>query len=452
MAPLIAQILIVIIVLSVIVALMFEHIDKTRTTFIGALGAVVILRYLLPWEELYKETFNPEHEPHFTEVLAHFVNFEAIIIIFSIGIIVALVKKAGFFDWLSLSIVRLTKGNLLLLFLGLGGLSFFVSMFFDNLSAIILLGSLTVIVCRQVEVDPKPYVLFVGINTIIGGLPTPVSSLPNIIFSSSYREITFIQFTYLMFPLALLLYGISAGYFYIKWRTVLRKEIPEELKEQISRINPWAGIENKANIWKSAILLVVLFGGFLLANTIGVTVDIVALFAVGIGLLLFSSELKHFVEHEVEWPTIVFFISLFVLMGVLGISGVLNPILHVFEKILASTSPTTGKILIALIIGVVGFLIAGFINVVPAAVILSDIFTALSLASLGTWFAFVVSVNIAGGLTPLGSVTILMTLEILKTEKETISFIEYIKKTLPLIIILQIISIAYTMLLIVVFG
>ncbi|MHA1686065.1 MAG: SLC13 family permease [Candidatus Heimdallarchaeaceae archaeon] len=449
---LLAKILISLIVVAVIIALMFEGVDKTKVTFVGALGAIFTLRYFVPWEELYKEAFNPEHEPHFTELLAHFVNFEAVIIIFSISIIVALVKKAGFFDWLSLSIVRLTRGNLILLFLGLGGVSFFVSMFFDNLSAIILLGSLTFIVCRQVDVDPKPYILFVGINTILGGLPTPVSSLPNIIFSSSYREISFLKFVALMLPLGLLLYAISAGYFYLKFRDVLSKEIPEEKKDQIARINPWAGIENKANIWKSIILLTFLFGGFLLANTLGLTVDIIALISVGFGLILFRTNLKHFIERDVEWETLIFFISLFVLMGVLNASGVLEPIMHILQVILDSTRDVTGKILIALIIGVVGFIISGFINVVPAAVIFSDIFAALSLTSLGVWFAFVVTGNVAGGLTPLGSVTILMTLEILKSEKQPVSFGEYIKQTIPLTIALQVISITYTILLIVTLG
>ena len=169
----IATIIIVLIVLATILLLMKEGIDATKITVTGAI--IVAIFYLLvysDWQYGFEHNMEYEHVPgNFLEALAQTINVEAIVIIFAVSIIVALTKGAGFFDFISLSIVKLTKGDPRKLMLALGGLTFFVSMFFDNLSAIILLGSLTVVLTKQLELNPRPFVLFVGI-VLLRGLRT----------------------------------------------------------------------------------------------------------------------------------------------------------------------------------------------------------------------------------------------------------------------------------------
>ncbi len=214
----IGTILIVLVVLATIILLTKEGIDSTKVTATGALVVSLLYLILMDWEKGFRDNLAFEEVPHnFLEALAKTVNIEAILIIFSIGIIVAITKGAGFFDFVSLYIVKLTRGDPKKLLVALGGLTFFVSMFFDNLSAIILLGSLTVVTCKQLELNPEPYVLFVGINTIIGGLPTPVSSIPNIIFFNLYPEagMSFIKFTAYMFPIAILFFALASAFFFL---------------------------------------------------------------------------------------------------------------------------------------------------------------------------------------------------------------------------------------------
>ncbi|MCE7739033.1 MAG: hypothetical protein GPJ50_06620 [Candidatus Heimdallarchaeota archaeon] len=140
----IVTIIIVIIVLATILLLMKEGVDATKVTVTGAVVVALIYMFFMDWQLGLEENLSFEHVPHnFLEALAQTINVEAILIIFSVSIIVALVRGAGFFDFISLSIVKLTKGDPRKLMIALGGLTFFVSMFFDNLSAIILLGSLT---------------------------------------------------------------------------------------------------------------------------------------------------------------------------------------------------------------------------------------------------------------------------------------------------------------------
>ncbi|NPD89816.1 MAG: TRAP transporter large permease subunit [Asgard group archaeon] len=458
----IAMIIIVLIVLGTILLLMKEGIDATKITVTGAI--IVAVFYLIvfsDWKTGFENNMGYEHVPEsFLEALAKTINVEAIVIIFAVSIIVALTKGAGFFDFISLSIVKLTKGDPRKLIIALGGLTFFVSMFFDNLSAIILLGSLTVVITKQLDLNPRPFVLFVGINTIIGGLPTPVSSLPNIIFYNLYansahaatKPVNFLSFMVYMFPVAIFFFGIATAYFFFMFRKDILIEVSDEKKEQLGRINPWSGIEERKNIWKSIILLGVLFVGFLLTSIENNPIDValVALIAAIFGVFLFRTDLKHFLEDGVEWEMIVFFVALFVLMGILTASGALAPLTEILTSVLGTGTPTVrGQILVALIIGAIGLPITGFLNGSSAALIFSYIFKTLPVGiATGLWIGFVLSGNIGGALTPLGSITILMALEILNREGDKISFLQYIVKMLPLTLAFGILSIGYSMFLI----
>jgi len=432
---------------------MKEGIDATKITATGAVLSIIILRYFTNWQQELKNNGADYVSDNFTEALAHMINFEAIIIIFSVSIIVSLTKEKGFFTFISLYIVKLSRGNPKILFIALGGLSFLISMFFDNLSAIILLGSLTVVLCKQIELDPIPYVLFVGMNTIIGGLPTPVSSLPNIIFVSYYsREISFVEFMMYMFPISVLFFLLSTLFFFLVFKKQIFIKLPPEKTEQIKRINPWSGIEKKSDIYKSISIIAVLFTGFIISNYIGLTVELVALFVAIFGLFLFSSDLKKFLREGVEWEMIVFFIALFILMGILNGVGALAPITSLLVSVLGNGS-VTSQILVAVVVGVIGLLITGFLNGSSAALIFAHIFEGMEKLttthlSKGLWIAFVLSGNIGGSLTPLGSITILMALEILNREGYNVSFAQYIKWTLPLTLLFGALSIAYSILLI----
>ncbi|MCG3215506.1 MAG: TRAP transporter large permease subunit, partial [Candidatus Heimdallarchaeota archaeon] len=407
----IATIVIVVIVLVTILLLMKEGIDATKITVTGAIIVTIIyLIFFNNWRQGFHDNLQMEIDPldmnaNFLEALSKTINVEAILIIFSVSIIVALTKGAGFFDFISLSIVKLTKGDPKKLLVALGGLTFFVSMFFDNLSAIILLGSLTVVITKQLELDSRPFVLFVGINTIIGGLPTPVSSLPNIIFFNLYQgaEMTFIRFMLYMFPIALIFFGLATGFFFLIYRKEIFIDVSDEKKEQLRRINPWSGIENRSNIWKSIILLGVLFAGFLLTSIEANPIDValVALISAVFGIFLFRTDLKKYLEEGVEWQMIVFFIALFIMMGILTASGALAGLNEMIGKIISGKEDISGQILVALIIGAIGLPITGFLNGSSSALIFSYIYQSIQVeVQTGLWIAFVLSGNIGGALTP----------------------------------------------------
>ena len=462
-------ILIIIVVLISIISLMIEKVDTPKVTVIGAVVAGIIFKFMTDWDFLLEANSIREEIPtNFLEALAQMIDVDVILIIFSVSTIVAVTKKSGFFDLISLAIVKRTKGDPKKLMISLGGFSFILSMFFDNLSAIIILGSLTVIVCKELELRPQPYVLFVGTNTIIGGLPTPVSSLPNLIFYKSFQNlleanpsyqnvanISFLKFTLIMFPAAIIFYAVAILYFFLLYRKEIFISVPKEKKEQIERINIWTSIKKKSDVYKSLAIVVILFTGFVLSDLIGIGLGFISLFVALLALLLFNDNLVEFIKEGIEWEMIVYYSGLFVLMGIFIGVGSLQPINNALTNLIGGGS-FSKLILVALIVGLIGLPVAGFLETSSASILFSQIFGKIvgniGMQNLGLWFAFVFAGNMGGSLSPIGSITILIAIKVLNREGDDITFMQYIKKTLGLTIIHALLAIAYSFVLIAIFA
>ncbi len=459
-------ILIGIVVLISIIGLMVERIDTPKVTIMGAVVAGLIFKFMTNWENLLETYTLKEHIPsNFLEALTQMVDVDVILIIFSVSTIVAVTKRAGFFNLISMLIVKKTKGNPLKLFIALGAFSFLLSMFFDNLSAIIILGSLTVIVCKELELNPQPYILFVGTNTIIGGLPTPVSSLPNLIFYKSYQalmdanpsyqggpfDLNFLKFTLIMLPAAIIFFGVAVIYFLFLYKHEIRKKMSEEKVEQIERINIWASVKNKKDVIKSITIVVILFTGFVLSDLLNLGMGYISLFVAMLTLLMFNDKLMESIKNGIEWEMIVYYIGLFVLMGIFTGVGSLEPV-NILLTNLTGTATKGNLILVAFIVGLIGLPIAGFLDASSAAILFSQIFNKVSsnigIQGLGFWTSFVFAGNMGGSLSPIGSITILIAIKVLNREGDTITFWEYIKKTLGLTIIHAVLAMFYSFVLI----
>ncbi len=463
-------ILIIIVVVLSIIGLMVEKIDTPKITVIGAVVAGFIFKFMTDWDLLLEANSIREEIPNnFLEALAQMIDVDVILIIFSVSVIVSVTKKSGFFDLISLAIVKRTKGDPKKLMISLGGFSFLLSMFFDNLSAIIILGSLTVIVCKELDLRPQPYVLFVGTNTIIGGLPTPVSSLPNLIFYKSFlnllesnpsyeavANINFLKFTLIMFPAALIFFAVAVVYFFLLYRKELFISIPEEKIEQIKRINIWTSVKKKTDVYKSVALIVILFTGFILSDLIGIGMGFIALFVAMLALVLFNDNLVEFIKEGIEWEMIVYYAGLFVLMGIFIGVGSLQPINTTLSDMIGVGATTGTLILVALIVGLIGLPVAGFLDASSAAILFSQIFgkivSNIGMQNLGLWFAFVFAGNMGGSLSPIGSITILIAIKVLNREGDDITFMQYVKKTLGLTIIHALLAIVYSFVLIAIFA
>ena len=114
-------------------------------------------------------------------------------VIIGSSIFVEIAARSGIFTWSAIRLLKASKGDPWRLLLLLGTLTLLFSAFLNNVTAMIIIGSLTVVACKNLQMDAKPFLLVEAFLTNVGGLLTLISSLPNIILGHA-AGITFLKF------------------------------------------------------------------------------------------------------------------------------------------------------------------------------------------------------------------------------------------------------------------
>ncbi len=423
-ASLIIQVIIVIQVIVTIALIISEKVDKTIVVFGSALFTTFVLVFGMG-----------EH----AEIIYELLDFHTLFLIIGLMLAVEIVNETGFLDYLALYTVKLAKGDPFKIFIFFGVLDIFISAFLDNVSTIIILGSLTIVICRRLEISPIPFILFESFMTGVAALLTPVGSVPNIIINSK-AGIPFITFMGFMVGIMLLSSVITYGYFMLLFKDQVMMEVPESLKQTIAEIEPELALKRPDAKWKSSTVIGLIVIGFMISSYIPLGIDIIALLVGYTALLLFKIKPKEGFK-IIGWDMIFFFGGLFIVMGGLQLSGALNS-LELFLGALIINSP----ILAILLIIVIGGILAAVMNYIPVAVIFSNILYNLSLEiDVGTrfWLAAIFAVNIGGVMPPIGSVAFLMAFEILRENKYEITIGKILLYTGPLFFILSFVGFLY---------
>ena len=342
---------------------------------------------------------------NFESVLKH-VDWEVLLLLFGMMTYVGILAKTGFFKFLGIKAIKMAKGKPWLIFLYLSLITTFVSMIIDNVTTILLIIPLTVEISEMLEINPIPIMIGEAILSNIGGVATMVGDPPNIMiaFASHY---TFNDFLVHLFPpvLAALLVSIFIA------RIVYRKWIRHESKnvEKLMEINAARYIRNRKRMWQ---MLYILFGMvffFALSSYVKISPAFIALSGATLALVITMEEPKEAFK-SVEWPTLVFFIGLFSLVGGLEEVGVLRE----FANWIAGLSENV--IAIAILILWMSGLSSSFVDNIPIAAAMIPVVASLS-SHYHTgilWWALAMGVGMGGNITPIGSSASVITLTLSK--------------------------------------
>ncbi|MDG2212787.1 MAG: SLC13 family permease, partial [Verrucomicrobiota bacterium] len=113
------------------------------------------------------------------------IDWGTIGIIIGSTIFVTLISRSGLFAWISVKILKASEGDPFKLLICFSGLTVVFSAFLNNVTAMIIVGSLTIVACKKLKLSAMPFLLAEGIYTNIGGLLTLISSIPNIIVGTA---------------------------------------------------------------------------------------------------------------------------------------------------------------------------------------------------------------------------------------------------------------------------
>lgn len=396
--------------------------EKVNRTAIAIFGAVLML------------IFNVEMQ----EVAVMHVDFNTIGLLVGMMIIVNILKRTGIFEYMAIKSAKFAKGDpwkIVLIFSILTGIS---SAFLDNVTTILLVVPVTIVIANELKLNPIPFLIPEVLIANIGGTATLIGDPPNIMIGSA-TGLGFMDFMSNLGPIVIVITGVTL----VVLKFVYGKSLvtTEERKQRIFSMNEHLAIKDKKLLIKSLVILGITVLGFMLHQTLGYESATVALFGAA-ALLLISKLDPEDILMEIEWPTIFFFISLFILVGALEDVGVIH---YMAEKMLDLTK---GDLFFTAMLILWGSAIASaFLDNIPFVATMIPLITSIgqmsSLSITPLWWALALGACLGGNGTLVGASANVIVSGMLEKQGYRLSFVEYMKVGFPVMLISVAISTGY---------
>ena len=365
------------------------------------------------------------------------INWQTIIFIAGMMIMVEGMARVGFFRWLCMRLAKLVKYQVIPIFMTFMVLSFVLAMFIDSITVILFLAAVTIELSKLLEFNPVPMILSEIFCANLGGSATMCGDPPNIIIGTSlgFTFMDFIKNTGLIAVIALVVVII---YFYFIFHKELEKngaakKDPSQYPDPAEAITSKGGFIASSVIFLCAVVLLVTHAQTgLTVSTIGVCIAAATLIAAGKegpGLL-----------KKIDYQTLLFFIGLFVVVGGLEQTGVLKILAGIIEKV----SGGNIALMIAIIV-IVSAVASAFIDNIPFAATMIPVITNLAATTPGiditvlSW-ALAMGTDIGGSATPIGASANVVGIATAAKEGHIIKWGKYCKAMAPATVIVIAVS------------
>ena len=327
------------------------------------------------------------------------INWATIIFLGGMMIMVEGMAKAGFFRWLCMKLARLVHYKTIPLFITFMIMSAILSMFIDSITVILFLAAVTVELGKLLRFNPVPMILSEIFCANLGGSATMCGDPPNIIIGTSlgYSFADFLTNTGLIAGVGLI---FTVVYFYL----VYRKELIAESNGEIdisSMPEPKEAITNKKDFIISSVIFGLAVVLLVTHSMTHLTVAFIGTFIAIITLIGAGKEIPHILK-KVDYKTLLFFTGLFMVVGGLEQTGILEIIADFIEKV----SGGNVYIMVAIILWISAFASA-FIDNIPFAATMIPVIQSLSVTSgvdlnILAW-TLSMGTDIGGSATPIGA-------------------------------------------------
>lgn len=365
------------------------------------------------------------------------INWATIIFIAGMMVMVEGMAKAGFFRWLCLTIAKAVKYKVMPILVTFMIMSAVLSMFIDSITVILFLAAVTVELSQLLKFSPVPMVLAEIFCANLGGSATMCGDPPNIIIGTAlgYSFADFLTNTGLIAGIALI--AIIIFFFF-----AFKKELTANKDEKIDPStfpNPGDAIENKKDFIVSTIIFIIAIVLLVTHAQTGLTV---AFIGVAIALITLITSFKHIgvILKKVDYKTLLFFIGLFVVVGGLEQTGVLEMIASFIEKVCGGN-----VFAMVLIIMWISAIASAFVDNIPFAATMVSVIKSLAATTVGAQlpvlaYALSVGTDIGGSATPIGASANVVGTSVISKAGHPVGWGKYCKTAIPATAIVLIIA------------
>jgi len=359
-----------------------EKLNRTIAAFVGAVlmvGAGKIFNF-------YDET----------EAIAA-IDFNTLGLLLGMMVLVALLEPTGFFQYLAVWAARLSRGKPVRLLILLGSVTTVLSMFLDNVTTVVLIAPVTILICEILGVSALPYLMAEALLSDTGGVATLVGDPPNVLISS-VAGFTFNDFLTHSLPMVLIAWLAAL----LLIRYLFRKElsIPPSNPDAIQLLDLEQTLHDRTTTRRVLIVLGIALLALFIHGWLQVSPAYIALAAAAAALIWLRPEPGSILQ-RVEWNVLVFFATLFIIVGGLEAAGALDGLVSLLGHAGSMSPILFGVILIWLVAG-----ISAIVDNIPVTIALIPVIQGLGASGMDInplWWALVFGAGFGGNGTIIGS-------------------------------------------------
>ncbi|HLE59806.1 MAG TPA: ArsB/NhaD family transporter [Candidatus Limnocylindria bacterium] len=325
------------------------------------------------------------------------IDFNVIFLLAGMMILAGIIRKTGVFGWMAVRAARFAGGDGYRILVVMSVITAVASALLDNVTTVVLVGPITLFLAARLGLNPLPLVISEILASNIGGMATLIGDPPNILIASA-ADIDFGTFFANMAPLSAIVLVLFLGA--ARWLFRGQLGVDPEMRVALLALDERQMITNPSLLRRSLVVLGLTLIGFLLHGPLGHEPATVALSG-AVVLMVVAREDPHEVLREVEWPTLFFFIGLFML-----IAGVIE--IGMIQAIASWLTALTGGALAAgsLVILWLSAVLSGVVDNIPYTATMIPVVQEMSAPHAGSqalWWALAAGADLGGNATIIGA-------------------------------------------------
>ena len=409
------KIIAVAVFLIVILLIISERVHRTAAAMAGAM--VLILTGVMSADKALS-----------------YIDFNTIGVLVGMMIFVAIVRRSGMFEYIAVRAAKAVHGDPWKIMVAFTLITAVLSAILDNVTTVLLVGPMSIAIARMLKIDPVPFLMGQILASNVGGTATLIGDPPNIMIGSA-AHLSFMDF----------LENTGFAVLFILVVLILLMKIVYEKKLELGtvdtgafeKLDPSKSITNRALMKKGIIVLICVIVGFMFHDKLGIESSVIALTAAAVMLIIGREDVNEAIQ-DVEWTTILFFMSLFVVVGGLTETGIIK---ELASKIIDATNGHPMVTMLVLLWA--SALLSSILDNIPFVATLIPLILAMQADGIDVtsfWWAISLGACLGGNGTMIGASANVVLSDISTKHGYPITFKSYLKVGMPFMLLSIVIS------------
>ena len=387
-------------------AIASERFDRTKVALVGA--ALVLITQTIDQEDAIAS-----------------IDFNTIGLLAGMMLMVRLTETTGVYNWLAIRAGQLSRGRPLAVVVALATTTAVLSAFLDNLTTVLLVVPITFLLADALDIDPIPLVIIEIIASNIGGTATLIGDPPNIMIAGA-TGLSFTDFIVNLAPIAAVSFVVVTALLY--WHYRPRLQSAPKARMHLMSLDARRSIEDRDELVRTVPILAATIVAFFVHKSLDLEPATVALSGATLMLLVTRQPLEDALR-GIEWPTLFFFLGLFVMVGALEHTGAIQ---EVADGIVALTDGNrTAELLGIAWVSVLG---SGLVDNIPFTATMIPVVEQLQTGNAGDdayWWALALGACFGGNATLIAAAANVAAAGMAERAGRPIGFMTFLRVGLP---------------------